>query len=309
MLKTFFTKYHITDDDTLIVACSGGPDSMFLVSEALALHPRDHIIVAHFNHHLRWAESDRDELAVKDFCEENTLTAVFGWADIESVARETKKWIEEAARTERYMFLEEARQQYGAKYILTGHHLDDTIETLLFNFIRGTKINGLTGIPELNGAILRPFLHMPKSEILTRLQERNISHCIDSTNTDNRYLRNHLRLNVISEFERINPEYRKNLDVFMGYMSELRAHLDAEVRTFLSDADFFSVPDFLGLSTFLQREVIRYLYERANNGTIGLSEGNIAEVIRFIGDKGNYTEKKLGKLRLEKKNAQIYIIH
>lgn len=308
MLKIFFTKYHIADDDTLIVACSGGPDSMFLVSEVLTLHPWNHIVVAHFNHHLRWAESDRDELAVKDFCEKNSLTAVFGWADIESIARESKKWVEEAARTERYTFLEEVRQQYGAKYILTGHHLDDTIETLLFNFIRGTKINGLTGIPERNGYIFRPFLHMPKSEILTRLQERNIPHCIDSTNLDDRYLRNHLRLNIISEFERINPEYRKNLDIFMGYMSELRSHLDAEVQTFFSDRDSFSVPDFQKLSIFLQREIIRYLYERANHGTIGLSEGNIAEVIRFIGDKGNYTEKTLGKLRLEKKNAQIYII-
>lgn len=95
----------------------------------------------------------------------------------------------------------------------------------------------------------------------------------------------------------------------MGYMSELRAHLDAEVRTFLSDQDSFLVSDFLGLSTFLQREIIRYLYERANSGTIGLSEGNIAEVIRFIGDKGNYTEKTIGKLRLKKKNTQIYIVN
>lgn len=150
---------------------------------------------------------------------------------------------------------------------------------------------------------------MPKSEILTRLQEQNIPYRIDSTNLDDRYLRNHLRLNILNEFERINPEYRKNLDVFMGYMGELRAHLDAEVRTFLSDRDSFSVPDFQKLSIFLQREVVRYLYEQANSGTIGLSEGNIAEVIRFIGDKGNYTEKTLSKLRLEKKNAQIYIIH
>ena len=94
----------------------------------------------------------------------------------------------------------------------------------------------------------------------------------------------------------------------MSYMSELRAHLDTEVRAFLSDHDTFLVPNFLGLSSFLQREVIRYLYEQANSGTIGLSEGNIAEVIRFIGDKGNYTEKTLSKLRLEKKNNQIYII-
>jgi len=308
MLKTFSQKYQITDDDTLIVACSWGPDSMFLVSEILSLHPKNHVIVAHFNHHLRWAESDRDELFVKDFCEKNNLIVRFGWSDIENIAREAKKWIEETARTERYAFLENIRQEHRAKYILTGHHLDDTIETLLFNFIRGTKINGLTGIPELNGYILRPLLHLPKSDILTQLQERNISHCIDSTNIDDRYLRNHLRLNVISEFERINPEYRKNLDVFMSYMGELRTHLDGEVREFLSYTDSFSVVDFQKLSTFLQREVVRYLYEQANSGTIGLSEGNIAEVIRFIGDKGNYTKKELGKLRLEKKNNQMYII-
>jgi|GEM_PF-6524446 len=91
-------------------------------------------------------------------------------------------------------------------------------------------------------------------------------------------------------------------------MGELRTHLDGEVREFLSYTDSFSVVDFQKLSTFLQREVVRYLYEQANSGTIGLSEGNIAEVIRFIGDKGNYTKKELGKLRLEKKNNQMYII-
>ncbi|EKD30367.1 MAG: hypothetical protein ACD_78C00074G0001, partial [uncultured bacterium (gcode 4)] len=119
MLKTFFQKYQITPDDTLVVACSGGPDSMFLVSEVLSFHPVNHIIVAHFNHHLRWAESDRDEWAVKQFCEENNLTVRFGWGDIMSIAEATKKWVEEAARTERYLFLEKVRQECGAKYILT----------------------------------------------------------------------------------------------------------------------------------------------------------------------------------------------
>jgi hypothetical protein len=66
------------------------------------------------------------------------------------------------------------------------------------------------------------------------------------------------------------------------------------------------VEDFQVLSPFLQREIIRYLYEKANNGTIGLSEGGIAEIIRFIGDKGNYTRKDLGKLHLEKKNFRVY---
>lgn len=204
--------------------------------------------------------------------------------------------------------MENIRVQYNAQCILTAHHLDDSIETVLFNLIRGAKIHGLTGISEQNKYILRPFLHISKSEILEKLKKENISYRTDSTNTDDRYLRNHLRLNVISEFERINPEYRKNLDSFMGYMGELRDFIDAQVEVFLRGESSFLVEDFQILSAFLQREVVRYLYEKANSGTIGLSEGGIAELIRFMGDKGNYTKKELGNLRLEKKNGKVYFI-
>ena len=190
--------------------------------------------------------------------------------------------------------------------ILTAHHLDDSIETLLFNLIRGSKIHGLMGIPEQNGHTLRPFLGVSKTEILQKLTEENISFRIDSTNSNDVYLRNHLRLNIISEFERINPEYRKNLASFMNYMSELGTFIDAQVEIFLRGELFFQVEDFQILSPFLQREIVRYLYEKTNNGTIGLSEWGIAEIIRFIGDKGNYTRKELGKLRLEKRNFRVY---
>jgi tRNA(Ile)-lysidine synthase len=129
--------------------------------------------------------------------------------------------------------LEQIRLQYGAKYILTAHHLDDSIETLMFNFIRGSKIHGLMGIPEQNNSILRPFLKVSKREILKKISEENIPYRLDSTNTDDVYLRNHLRLNIISEFERINPEYRKNLASFMGYMMELGTFIDSQVEIFL----------------------------------------------------------------------------
>lgn len=95
---------------------------------------------------------------------------------------------------------------------------------------------------------------------------------MDSSNTDDTYLRNHLRLNIISEFERINPEYRKNLASFMGYMEELGGFIDQQVEIFLRGEPSFLVEDFQILSPFLQRETIRYLYEKSNNGTIGLSE-------------------------------------
>jgi hypothetical protein len=93
---------------------------------------------------------------------------------------------------------------------------------------------------------------------------------------------------------------------FMGYMRELNDFIDGQVEDFLWGETSFLVEDFQALSRFLGREVVRYLYEQANNGTIGLSEWGIAEIIRFMGDKGNYTRKVLGKLNLEKKNGRVF---
>lgn len=92
----------------------------------------------------------------------------------------------------------------------------------------------------------------------------------------------------------------------MKYMNELWDFIDTQVVIFLRGEMSFLTEDFFLQPSFLQKEIIRYLYAQANNGTIGLSEGGIAEIIRFIGDKGNYTQKDLGKLHLEKKNSCVY---
>jgi len=214
--------------------------------------------------------------------------------------------IEEAARERRYEFLKSIREKYKARFILTAHHLDDSIETVVFNFIRGTKLTGLMGIPEQNGFILRPLISTAKSEILDMLTNHDITYCLDSSNDDKKYLRNRIRTQILPEFSAINPEYRRNLRSFMDYAGELEDFIDTQVRAFLQDQDQFGVEAFQALSLFLQREIIRFLYERANHGTIGLSEGNIAEVIRFIGDKGNKTKKQLRNMELFKDNGVIY---
>lgn len=272
MLIDFFQKYTVSSKDTVIVACSGGPDSMYLLSETIKIHPKEKIIVAHFNHSLRGAESDGDEQFLRDFCEKNGLILESTKRDIGEISKSTKKGIEETARIERYAFLESIREKYKSEHIFTAHHLGDSVETLMFNLIRGTKINGLTGIPEKNGHILRPLLGIDKKDILNELEKENTPYRIDSTNAEDIYLRNHLRLNIIPEFERVNPEYRKNMASFMAYMTELQAFIDTQVQVFLRGEFSFMVEDFQILSPFLQREVIRSLYARANNGTIGLSE-------------------------------------
>jgi len=106
------------------------------------------IVVAHFNHELRGSESDGDQEYVYQYCLENNLTFETANADVYWFSKEINVWIEEAARIKRYEFLEYVRSKYGAKYILIWHHIDDSIETLLFNIFRWTKINWLVGMTE-----------------------------------------------------------------------------------------------------------------------------------------------------------------
>lgn len=217
-----------------------------------------------------------------------------------------KTGIEEAARTKRYAFLEEVRKRHGARYILTAHHLDDSIETLVFNLVRGTRLGGLAGIPEQNGSILRPLLALSKNEILQSLGDQSIPFRTDSSNVDTSYLRNRIRANILPEFATINPEYRSSIASFMAYTRELQDFIDHQVRAFLGTRESFLVQDFERLGAFLQREVIRYIYSLANQGTIGLSEGNIAEVLRYIQEASGGTEKIIKKMRLTKRGGQLF---
>lgn len=156
--------------------------------------------------------------------------------------------------------------------------------------------------------IFRPLLHATKTEILGYAKEQNISFREDSTNTDIDYQRNYLRHEVLPRFETINPEYRRALVNFIDYTEELKSWIDTEVERFLGGKNEFSAQHFAELSPFLRKEIIRYLYEKANNGTVGLSEGNIGEIERFIKTAEGGTEKQLGKLTLRKSKNNIYCV-
>ena len=258
--------------------------------------------------------------------------------DIAKIAKEEKMSIESVARKYRYEFVETIREKYQAKYILTAHHQDDRIETMMFNLIRWAKLGGIHALALLQfrhprgrsdpgnwnldchvdfsqeqedllamtGTLFRPLLHIPKSEILEYAREKNISHREDLSNTDTDYLRNHLRINILPEFAKINPEYRKSLENFIEYSEELKDWIDGEISSFLSDKESFSVRDFEKKSPFFQKEIVRYLYEKANGGTIWLSEGNIEEMLRYIIMANGGTSKEIGKLRFMKKWNTIF---
>ena len=254
-------------------------------------HPAEKIIVAHFDHSLRGQESDGDRDFIANFCEKNSITFEVKKLDIAELAKDHKMSIENAARKYRYDFLIEIAQKYRAKYILTAHHRDDRIETAVFNLIRGTKLGGIHALSALKypkkqpppqiirqsdleapqeemGIIFRPLLLISKEEILTYARAHHLEFREDSTNSDTRYLRNAIRHEVLPPFEKINPEYRQALSNFIDYTEELKSWIDMEVESFLSGKTHFSALEFEKKSPFFQKEIIRYIYEKINQGTV-----------------------------------------
>ncbi|EKE29084.1 MAG: hypothetical protein ACD_2C00233G0002 [uncultured bacterium (gcode 4)] len=307
-MQKFFEKYKISSDDKIVVACSGGADSMYLLSEIIKFHPKKSILVGHFNHNLRWDESDADSLFVEDFCRGQDLRFLLWSAEIKRFAKENKLWIEEAARIKRYGFLEDTRADNWAGFIFTAHHLDDSIETFMFNLIRWTKIGWLTWIDERNWFILRPLLHITKKEILKKCEAEGIPYRNDSSNVDDTFLRNHIRLNILPQFETINPNYKKNFDDLIEYFKELESNIEGDISKIIMD-NSFEIKAFDNLSLFKQKELIAYIFKITNSWTIGLTKWNIDEVIRFINDKWNHTKKDIKAMHLFKKNGKIFLIN
>jgi tRNA(Ile)-lysidine synthase len=117
---------------------------------------------------------------------------------------------------------------------------------------------------ESSGSILRPLLHLEKSEILKYLDENKLEYKLDETNKDNTITRNKLRNVIIPEFYDINSNFKKNLEKTMDYFEELKDFLDTEVKKFLQDEKSFEIEKFNNLSSLLQKEVLRYIYYISN---------------------------------------------
>ena len=191
----------------VLCALSGGADSMYLLCRLLDGRERYGWTVqaAHLNHGLR-ETAGRDENFVRSWCARHSVPLTVGTADAATFAARESLGVEEAGRTLRYAFLEETARQEGLALIATGHHAGDNAETVLMNLIRGCGLNGLTGIPERRGNIVRPMLNVTRREIGDYLNEHRVPHVEDETNTDPAYTRNRVRLQLLPLLEQLNPQ-------------------------------------------------------------------------------------------------------
>lgn len=211
MLKQFESnivkKQLFNKTDTLIVALSGGVDSVVLVHLLKKL--QFNLILAHCNFNLRGEESAQDELFCKNLANKIKTPFYSIQFNTKAYAQTHKMSIQMAARELRYNWLNTICKDTKATYILTAHHANDVIETLFINMLRGTGINGLKGITEKSKTVVRPLLFATKYEIEAFAVQHKIDFRLDKSNLEDKYERNFLRLNVIPSLKKLNPLLEK----------------------------------------------------------------------------------------------------
>ena len=229
----------LTPGSHILCAVSGGADSVCLLHwlKGRAAENGFTLTAAHFDHRLRGAESHRDAAFVEKLCKEWKIPCVVGTGDVSGEARRRGTGIEETARALRYDFLEETAERLGAGLIATAHNANDNVETMLLHLIRGSGLQGLTGIRPRRGKLIRPFLTTTRAEILAYLEEHRLPHVEDSTNTDTAYARNRLRHQVIPLLEELNPALISRLSDTVGYLRADNDYLTAQAMAAVRGAE------------------------------------------------------------------------
>jgi len=197
------THFSFLKDKKLLIAISGGIDSVVLTELLYRLNFT--ISLAHCNFCLRGKDADQDEIFVKQLGKQLQMPVFTKLFETERTAKIEKLSIQMAARKLRYDWFDELIIEHKLDYIVTAHHADDNLETFLINTIRGTGLDGLTGIPEKNENIIRPLLPFSREQIEDYAKGKEITWREDVTNVETKYLRNKIRHDVIPTLKKLNP--------------------------------------------------------------------------------------------------------
>lgn len=279
-----FLDENITDNSKVVIACSGGPDSMCLLNLLIKLKDKKklELIVAHVNHKLR-AVSDDEAKMVENYARKNNLTFELKELDYKSA-----KFTESDAHKKRYEFFKSLIKKYEAEYLITAHHGDDLIETILMRIARGSNLNGYIGIKRItqnkNYKTLRPLLSTTKEEIIKYNQEENIPYAIDKSNDSLNYTRNRYRKKVLPFLK----EEDKNIHLkYLKFSEELQAYNDF-VNNYIKDRKFIVdnqivINKIINESDFIKRKTIEEIIKNVQqNDYFDISDKQMNELIKLI---------------------------
>ncbi len=212
----------------LLVAVSGGKDSMALCS--LLQETEYSFSVAHCNFNLRGKEADADEKFMIDYCKKNKIVCFHTKFNTNTYANKKGISIQMAARELRYTWFNELIAEHDFDYLLTAHHANDNIETFFINLLRGSGTNGLKAILPKQGKVIRPLLFATRAEIDTYIKKNKIAFREDSSNREDKYLRNYLRLHIIPAFKKLNPSFEQTLTNEIEVLQQTNLILIKEVK-------------------------------------------------------------------------------
>ena len=295
VIKKIIEKNLIEKNDRIVVGVSGGPDSIFLLEVLLNIKEEFNLSIfpVHINHLYRGKEAERDENYVREIGKKYNLEVFVKRKSMEQLAKDEKITLEEAGREIRYSFFDEVMEKTNSNKIALAHNFDDQIETFLFRLIRGTSLEGLEGINDTrDNKYIRPINEIYKKDIMNYLDENNIIYMTDSTNLQNEYTRNSIRLDLIPFIEeRYNPKFKEKIGNMLKEIREVNELLEPDYSKYISD-NILKVDELnKEKSDYIKGKIINY-YLTKNN--IETTRKKIESVMKILFSGGSK------KIKLEK---------
>lgn len=278
-------KFIKISNPTVIVACSGGPDSMALLQMCIDLkkHLELEIICAHVNHNVR-EESESEKLFVENFCKRRHIK--FEYMKITNYGDDN---FENEAREKRYRFFNELVQKYQASYLLTAHHGDDLIETILMRIARGSTLKGYSGfledVKKDNYHILRPFIFCTKDQLIEYNREHGIEFVVDKTNHMDVHTRNRYRKYILPKLKEEDKNIHKKFYKFSRTLLECSEFVKEQIRLKKNEVYHdgkIKVDEFLKLDDFLGNKLLEDILEEYYQDDLFLISTKHVELLRSL---------------------------
>ena len=312
ILKTILKNNLIENGDKLVLAVSGGPDSIAMLNSLYNLKiaknstsiekskresflkelkqmPDFEIVVAHINHMIR-EEAGEDEKFVEEFCKKIDIQFFSKSIDVKKIANTSKIGLEEAGRMARYNFFDEVAKHTGANKIAIAHNKNDSVETVIMHALRGSGTYGLHGIEAKNGVYIKPLIDIAREEIEEYCKESNIEARIDKTNVENLYTRNKIR-NVAIPY--IKQEFNPNIIETISRLSDLIKTQDEFMDAYVSkafknilieeadDKIIFDLKKFNLQEKVIKSRIILYTIIRLFGTSKGIEKIHIDDIIKL----------------------------
>ena len=284
-----FINDNIKSNTTVVISCSGGPDSMCLLSLILKFRniKNLNVIVAHVNHKTR-IECDSEEEFVKEVALKNNC--IFKSITLDEYLN--NEFNEADARDKRYSFLDNLAKEYKVNYVLTAHHGDDLMETVLMRLTRGSNLNGYVGIKSIlknnNYTILRPLLYVTKEDILKYNKDNNIEYVIDKSNFDEEHTRNRYRKHVLpflkSENKDVHLKYLKFSKELENYNSFVNQYI--KNNNYIKD-NMILLDNIKNESSFIKRKCVELVISNIQKDDyLDVNDKQIESILSLM-DKDN----------------------